>query len=72
MMEKKTNLLNVPIPLLKLVGYIFRKSNDVDRLINSLEVDISHTCQILNWRPPFNIDRELKKMTDNFIEKSFK
>lgn len=72
MMGKKINLLNVPIPFLKLLGFIFKKSNYIDRLTNSLQVDISHACKKLNWKPPFNTNGELKKMIDSFLNKSLR
>ena len=67
-MGKKPNLFKVPITLLKLLGFISGKSKDIDRLINSLVIDINETCKILNWKPPYKIDDELKKMTNVFMK----
>ncbi len=67
-MGKKPNLIKVPITILKFLGIISGKSKDIDRLINSLEIDINETFKILNWKPPYKIDDELKKMTNAFIK----
>ena len=42
--------------LLKLIGKLLGKSDMVSRLTDSLEVDISHTKETLNWEPPYSIE----------------
>lgn len=46
---EKPRLVNVPIFLLNILGFITGKATKVNKLINSLEVDISHTKRTLNW-----------------------
>lgn len=46
---KKPRIVNVPIFLLSILGFISGKSPQVNKLINSLEVDIAHTKRTLNW-----------------------
>ena len=72
-LDSKVNLIPVPLSLLKLlgrtgdfVGNIFGKSlpissNVISKLSGSLAVDNSNICQSLNWKPPYNIERALKK-----------
>lgn len=52
----KPFLLPVPVSLLKLIGKLLGKSDMVRRLTDSLEVDISHTKETLNWEPPYSIE----------------
>lgn len=46
---KKPRIVNVPIFLLSILGFISGKAPEVNKLINSLEVDTSHTTRTLNW-----------------------
>lgn len=46
--------LQLPFPLkcFEVLARLLKKSEAVDRLTGSLEVDITHTKNILNWAPP--------------------
>jgi nucleoside-diphosphate-sugar epimerase len=48
LMDRPARLLPVPEYLLRLGGKIFRRSNEVSRLCDSLQVDIDNTRNILN------------------------
>ena len=61
-MGGKANLFPFPISFLKFAGYIIGKNSEIDRLVGSLQVDISHTSQILNWKPNMNVEEEIRKM----------
>ena len=54
-MNKPANLLPVPVFLLKAVGRLFRKEDVVQRICDSLQVDIKKNRDLLGWTPP--IDR---------------
>ena len=45
---KPARLFPVPVTLLKLAGRLTGQLNMVDRLCDSLELDIQKTCKILN------------------------
>ncbi|MDB5822799.1 MAG: wcaG [Herminiimonas sp.] len=49
--EKKPRLLSIPEVLLKFGGQLLGASGAMDRLLGSLQVDISHTKQTLGWKP---------------------
>jgi hypothetical protein len=49
-------LLPFPPSLLKLGTKIIGKGDVGDRLLGSLQVDISKIRQMLNWKPPYHID----------------
>ena len=52
----------IPVPpaLFSLAGAIFGKKQVVDRLIGSLQVDITHTKITLNWAPPYSVEDGFK------------
>lgn len=45
----------VPTPLLRLAGALTGRTAQIQRLTDSLQVDIRHTCHTLNWRPPVSV-----------------
>lgn len=46
-------LIGVPVALLRLGGALTGMGAEVGRLVDSLVVDASGTCERLGWRPPF-------------------
>ena len=63
-MGKSVRILPVPVFLLRFVGCMIGRSEEIDRLVGSLQVDISHTCQVLDWSPPFSVDEGLQGMVN--------
>lgn len=63
---KPANLLPIPPSLLRLVGQITGKSDTVDRLLGSLQVDSSKIRQTLDWKPPYTVDQGLQATADWF------
>ena len=70
-MKKSSLLFKVPLSLIKLIGKVFHKSSEVDRLLSSLRVDCSYTRQILDWEPPVGFDKALS-ITVNWYLNKFK
>lgn len=66
-LDKPTWQLPVPIWCYKLAGKLFKKSDVVDRLIGSLQVDISHTKETLGWAPPQTLQEGFKKTAKAFL-----
>ena len=58
--NKKNLALPIPIWCFKLVGKLLNKSDVVDRLIGSLQLDITHTKDTLNWKPPYSVEQGFK------------
>jgi nucleoside-diphosphate-sugar epimerase len=60
LMAKVQNKNNLALPLpswcLTVAGRFVNKQAAVDRLIGSLQVDISHTKKTLNWTPPYSLE----------------
>jgi UDP-glucose 4-epimerase len=48
-------MLPVPNVLFSIAGKVLGKSEIIDRLCGSLQVDINHTKNTLNWQPPFSV-----------------
>lgn len=48
--------LPVPVWCFKLAGKIFKKEAMVDRLVGSLQLDIEHTKNTLDWVPPYSVE----------------
>jgi nucleoside-diphosphate-sugar epimerase len=59
-MGGNARLLPVPPAMLRLAGRMTGQSESVERLIGSLQVDISHTRERLGWRPPISVDEGLR------------
>lgn len=60
-MGRPARLVPVPPALLRLGGRLTGRSAEVERLIGSLQVDITHTCETLDWRPPISVQEGLRR-----------
>jgi len=60
-----SRLYGIPIFVLKFIGYIFGKQNEVSKLTNSLQIDISYTKKILNWSPKVSTQEGLQRIIKN-------
>jgi len=59
-MGKKPRLFSCPVVILELAARVFGKSDQVGRLLGSLQVDSSKIRRELGWMPPFSMDDGLK------------
>jgi len=57
----KLRLINVPIQVLEFSAYVFGQRDIAQRLFDSLQVDISKTKKLLNWKPPITVEEGLKR-----------
>lgn len=67
-MGKPLRLFPMPLFCYKLAGKLFNKSAVVDRLIGSLQVDITHTKETLDWKPPQRLEEAFKKTAQFFLQ----
>ena len=58
-LNRKSFQIPVPEFIYKIVGKLMRKEDVVLRLIGSLQVDIAHTKNTLNWEPPYTFEQGL-------------
>lgn len=60
--------LPLPVWCYKLAGKLFSKSNMVDRLTGSLQVDITHTKETLGWTPKETLQEGFKQTAVVFLQ----
>ena len=61
-MGRSARLVPVPVPLLRLAGSALGKRAEIDRLVGSLQIDSSHTRQVLGWTPPVSVEEGIRRM----------
>lgn len=62
-------LLPIPIFGLQMAGRLLGRDSVVQRLCDTLQVDISKTRHLLDWEPPVSADVALRKAARQFLEK---
>ena len=67
-MGKSLKLFPIPVFIFKLLGRLIGKSKEIDRLFGSLTINISHTCDLLDWKPKFSLDYNLKKTVNWYLK----
>lgn len=65
-------MLPVPVWCYSLVGKLLGKQDVVTRLIGSLQVDITHTKETLNWKPPQTVQDAFEETAQAFIQSKVK
>lgn len=66
-MGRPARLIPVPAGLLHLGATLLGKKAMAPRLFGSLQVDISKTCELLSWKPPYTIEEGLRRCFDRPI-----
>lgn len=61
-MGKRARLFPFPILILKFLGLVFGRSEEINRLIGSLRIDNSYTKETLNWTPPLSVEEGIRRM----------
>lgn len=64
---KQARLLPVPAVLLECGAALLGKRAVAQRLCGSLQVDIRHTCETLNWSPPVSVDEGFRAAASAFL-----
>ena len=64
-MGKPARLLPMPSALLTFAASALGKKLVADRLLSSLQVDISKTQDLLGWTPPISVDEGLRRCFDS-------
>lgn len=54
---KPVRLIPLPTPVLMWAAGLLGKREEMRRLHGSLQVDICHTCAVLNWTPPVSVNK---------------
>lgn len=59
---RPARLFHFPGTLLLLIAKVFGKDDKVQRVLGTLQVDISQTCRDLDWQPPQELEDGLKEL----------
>lgn len=65
-MGHPARLLYCPTSLLRLSGKLLGKSDQIDRLLGSLQVDSSKIRRELDWQPPYTLQEGLQLTADRY------
>lgn len=65
---RPARLLPMPPALLRLLATVAGRKDMAQRLCESLQVDISDTCQVLEWTPPRSMAYELEATARAYLE----
>jgi nucleoside-diphosphate-sugar epimerase len=68
----KSKLLPFPPSWFVLVAKLIARPAISDRLCGSLQVDISKTKEMLDWKPPYSVTECMKKTANAFLENNNK
>lgn len=60
-MGKPARLIPVPAGMLRLGATMLGKKSMAQRLLGSLQVDISKTRELLDWKPPYTVEEGLRR-----------
>ncbi|PKG98933.1 SDR family oxidoreductase [Paraglaciecola sp. MB-3u-78] len=67
-LDAPNRLLPIPSTWFTVAAKLIGKTDISQRLCGSLQVDISKTKEMLNWRPPYRSVESMKKTADAFLE----
>ncbi len=60
-MNRSALLVPVPVGLVALAAVVLGKKSAAQSLLGTLQVDISKTCELLDWKPPMSLDEGLSR-----------
>jgi nucleoside-diphosphate-sugar epimerase len=60
-MGRPSRLIPIPSGLLTLAASVLGKKDVARRLMGSLQVDITKTCELLDWNPPISVEEGLRR-----------
>tara|TARA_A100001015_G_C14916328_1_gene682491 strand:- start:883 stop:1041 length:159 start_codon:yes stop_codon:yes gene_type:complete len=48
--------------MLKFLGLVSKRRDEINRLVGSLRIDNSYTKDTLNWKPPISVEEGIRRM----------
>lgn len=60
-LHKRPLLMSVPVTFLNTLGKLTGMQSLIDKLVVDLQVDIRKNEEVLGWKPPFSVDKSLKR-----------
>lgn len=67
-MQRPARLFPVPVALLQVAARGMGAGVTVQKLLGSLELDTSHTHDVLKWTPPVSVDEGLRRVAEDFMK----
>ena len=61
-MDQPVKLFSLPKVLLKFFSFITGKKKEMNKLIESLQIDNGYARKILNWTPPVSVEEGIRRM----------
>jgi len=68
-LDKNIRIFNCPEQILMGFGKLVGKTESVRKLFCSLQVDLSHTKDVLDWSPKYSMDVSLKRTGKAYLDK---
>jgi nucleoside-diphosphate-sugar epimerase len=65
---KPARLLPIPAELMSGAASLLGQQDLADRILGSLQVDISKNYQLLGWEPPVSLDKALGLTAQHFLD----
>jgi nucleoside-diphosphate-sugar epimerase len=59
---KRSHLFPFPLFILKLLGLLTGKQRQVERITESLQVNIEKSTRLLSWKPPYTVEKSMQAM----------
>jgi UDP-glucose 4-epimerase len=66
-LERTARLISVPMRVLRKTACLLGKAGLAQQLCGSLQVDITKTRRLLDWKPPMDVDEELRHTAQHFL-----
>lgn len=66
-LNKSSRIFPVPVWCYRFMGKVLGKQDVVNRILGSLQVDISHTKKMLGWTPPQTLEDGFKETAEAFL-----
>jgi len=66
-MQRRLRLVACPVPLLKIMTSVIGMRAEFERLTSSLQVDVTETCQRLQWRPPLTVEEGFSRTVEWYL-----
>lgn len=66
--ERHVRLVPVPPKILRVGARLVGKNDIARRLLDSLQVDITHTRETLGWTPPIGVDEGLRRAVEPLLK----
>lgn len=70
-MSRSAHLFPVPVILLLAAGALLGKRAEINRLVDSLQIDSSKSCELLNWNAPVSVEDGIREMAQWYLNKYY-